>query len=530
MATSGTKRAAILARVSTAEQAEGDKVSIPDQIEACRAEIERRQWVEHAVYPDVCSGATLDRPELGKILAEAAQGRIQVVVATRVDRVARDLLDLLILERDLREHGIALVLTEFPVDTTTDLGRFSLQQMGAAAELERAMIRRRTLDGRRGSVARGGWGGGEPPYGFQVVHTVIGRQVDKRLAHDPAEVEVIGYMVGRLLDYEGLSLEERTPTRIAEWLNAHGYVPRKAPRWTSQLVRWTLRQETLIGRLVYAKPPGKRNERQQRNGRTASHHSSGKHGEPIVVEIPPILDRDTYQTVQEELQATGLATRADAMPYLLSGRLTMPCGRPAHGWYRKDRDRRLYRCSGVRGGRCRTCRQLDADVVEVAVWTAVTEALRDPERVARLAQEWQQGQPANVDTGLLDRRIDKLRAALARAYAAGLASGLDADALKEATASLQQDLKALERERDGAEAAKLEAAELQRRAAGLRELAARMDTMTALDGRQLLRLLDVQVTARADGRLQVAGHLPFGPVAAWDSDEGGVSRPRSCQS
>jgi DNA invertase Pin-like site-specific DNA recombinase len=250
---SGT-RAAILARVSTAEQYQDNKVSIPDQIEACRAEIRRRGWVEHDVYPDVCSGATLDRPELGKILAEAAAGRIQVVVATRVDRVARDLLDLLILERDLREHGIALVLTEFPVDTTTDLGRFSLQQMGAAAELERSMIRSRTLAGRRGSVDRGGWPGGDPPYGFQVEHTIIGRHTDKRLAHNPAEVQVIERMVEMLLA-EALP-EGQTLTRIADWLNAHGYPPRKAARWTSQMVRWTLTRRTLIGELVYAKPQG----------------------------------------------------------------------------------------------------------------------------------------------------------------------------------------------------------------------------------------------------------------------------------
>jgi site-specific DNA recombinase len=529
MATSGMVRAAILARVSTAEQGTDEKVSIPDQVAACRREIERREWVEHAVYPDICSGATLDRPELGKILAEAAQGNIQVVVATRVDRVARDLLDLLILERDLRSHGIALVLTDFPVDTTTDLGRFSLQQMGAAAELEKNMIRRRTMSGRRGSVAKGGWPGGDPPYGFQVVHTVSGKHVDKRLQHDPAEVEVIGHMVERLLD-EGLSLEDRTPTKIAEWLNARGYAPRKAPRWTSSIVRWTLRQETLIGRLVYAKPAGKRNERKQRQGRKNTHHSSGEWGEPIVMEIPPILDRSTFDAVQAELQETGLGSRADALVYLLSGRLTMPCGRVAHGWYRKDRDRRLYRCAGVRRHVCDSCHQIDADEVEAAVWEEVTRALSDPERVARLVQVWQDAQPGNTDTGLLERRIVKVRAALERAYVAGLSSGLDPDALKAATASLQQDLKVLERERDSATAARLEAAEVRRRAAGLKELAARMDTMSARDRQHFLRLLDVQVAAAESGVLQISGWLPFGPAEAWDGSSGGASRPRSCQS
>ncbi len=522
-------RAAILARVSTAEQGRDEKVSIPDQVAACRAEIARRQWVEHrnpaskyGVFDDVCSGATLDRPELGKILAEASQGRIQVVVATRVDRVARDLLDLLILERDLRAHGIALVLTDFPVDTSTDLGRFSLQQMGAAAELEKNLILRRTVGGKRGSVAKGGWAGGEPPYGFRVVHTLIGRQVDKRLQHDPAEVEAIRHMVEQLLD-------GRTPAEIAEWLDAHGYAPRKAPRWTSHRVRQTLRHRTLIGELVYAKGPGGCNEPKQRDGGKRRHHASGKHGEPIVMELPAVLDQATFEAVQAQLSETGLATRTDALVYLLSGRLTMPCGRPAWGWMRRDRrqgrDHRLYRCSGAGRGVC-DCHQLDADAVEAAVWAEVTRALSDPEQVAQVVREWQEQQPAGVDVGLLERRIAKVRAALERAYVAGLSNGLDADALKAATASLQHDLDVLDREKSGAEAARLEADELRRRAVGLRELAARMDTMGARDRQQLLRLLDVQVTASGTGALKVTGWLSLEPAEAWDSFQQGAKAPR----
>jgi site-specific DNA recombinase len=517
-----TIRAAILARVSSAEQGQEEKVSIPDQVAACRAEIARRGWVEHQVYADVYTGTTLERPELGKILADAARGNIQAVVATRVDRVARDLLDLLVLERDLSSHQIALVLTDFPVDTTTDLGRFSLQQMGAAAELELALIRRRTVAGKRGAVAKGAWPGGEPPYGFQVAHSIVGKHVDKRLEHNPAEVEAVKAMVERLLDGQA-------PAEIARWLDAHGYAPRKASRWTSQLIRKTLRRRTLIGELVYAKAPGGRDESTRHGGRRR-HHASGEHGEPILVEIPAILDAATFDAVQAQLAETGLATRTDALVYLLSGRLTMPCGRLAQGWMRRDRRQgrngyRLYRCSGVHRGACR-CRQLDAEVVEAATWQAVAAALGDPAQVEQTVSRWQAAQqPGNVDAGLLERRITTVRAALERAYVAGLSSGLDADALKAATSSLTDDLRVLERERSSAQAATLEAAEVRRRARGLRELAVRMDATDPRDRQQLMRLLDVRVTVTETGELRITGWLPFGPAETWDGDGRGVLAP-----
>jgi site-specific DNA recombinase len=369
------------------------------------------------------------------------------------------------------------------------------------------------MDGKRGSVATGGWPGGEPPYGFQVVHTIMGRHTDKRLAVNPDEQAVIHRMARELLAEE--IPEGETLTRIATRLNVDEIKPRKGERWTSQMVRWTLSRRTLIGELVFAKAEGGRNARKQRRGRKASHHASGKHGDPIIMGIPTILDRDTFEAVQQALADSGLHGRADDLVYLLSRRLTMPCGRVAHGWYRKDRDRRLYRCSGIRRSAC-SCRQLDADQVEQAVWDEISRALTNPDRVAKLVQEWQGQQPADIDVGLLERRIAKVRAALERAYVAGLTAGLDADALKAATESLQRDLKVLERERGNAAAAKLEAAELRRRAAGLRELATRMDTMGPRDRQQLMRLLDVQVTVDETGALDITGSLPFGPAEAWD--------------
>lgn len=129
-----------------------------------------------------------------------------------------------------------------------------------------------------------------------------------------------------------------------------------------------------------------------------------------------------------------------------------------------------------------------------------------PERITELARRWtQQADRGRVDTGLLDRRIEKLQSALERAYTAGLTSGLDPDALKAATASIEADLATLRRERATLQVAQADAAETRRRVAGLRELAVRTETMSPLDRARLVQLLDV--------RVQVVGFCE--PTAEW---------------
>ncbi len=474
----GTVHAMVMARVSTAEQARDDKTSLEDQIAKGTAEVAKRSWVLHDTATDVFTGASSDRPELAKIMAVARASAIQAVVFTKVDRLARNLRDLLNIEAELARLGVAIVATDQPIDTSTPVGRMTFQQLGAFAEFERTIIRDRTVVGQRAKASKGGWPGGTPPYGFRVV----GKKETAKLEHDPGEVEVIERAVALLVN------ERKTLAECADQLNAYGFCPRKAPRWDVTRLRWVLSNPALAGTVVFAKPVRPAKPDRSRGGRRAS----GKYGGPIEVAAPAILDQDTFDGVQRVLAETSIEIRSPNHVYMLSGRLAAPCGQVYRGWWRGDRNFRGYRCATYAKG-C-LCRTLRADEIERLVWDEIVRVLQEPERVTELARRWNERvHHGRIDTGLLDRRIEKLQSALERAYTAGLTSGLDPDALKAATASIEADLATLRRERATLQVAQADAAEVRRRLVGLRELAARTETMSAVDRARLVRLLDVRV-------------------------------------
>lgn len=133
------------ARVSTEDQATDAQV---DALKAAGcAEIFR----EHV------SGAKASRPELAKALSRVRRG--DVLVVTRLDRLARSLSHLLSVIAELADKGAGFKSLADPIDTTTPQGRFALQVLGAVAELERALIQERTKDGLRAAKKRGRVGG-----------------------------------------------------------------------------------------------------------------------------------------------------------------------------------------------------------------------------------------------------------------------------------------------------------------------------------------------------------------------------------
>lgn len=133
------------ARVSTEDQATFSQL---DDLKAVGCVV---------VFEERASGANRARPELAKALARVGRGDILVVA--RIDRLARSLIHLLeVIERVEAVGGHFKSLRD-PIDTSTPQGKFALQVLGAAAELERALIRERTRAGLRAARARGRVGG-----------------------------------------------------------------------------------------------------------------------------------------------------------------------------------------------------------------------------------------------------------------------------------------------------------------------------------------------------------------------------------
>jgi DNA invertase Pin-like site-specific DNA recombinase len=147
-----SKRAALYLRVST------DGQTIDNQRLALGAICEQRGWLIVQVYADNgVSGARgrSQRPGLDALLKDASRGRFNIVVAWALDRLGRSLLDLLDTLSELEAVGVALVLHQQAIDTTTPAGRMFFQVTGAFAEFERAMIRSRIRAGLERDKARG---------------------------------------------------------------------------------------------------------------------------------------------------------------------------------------------------------------------------------------------------------------------------------------------------------------------------------------------------------------------------------------
>lgn len=129
------------ARVSTEDQAHDAQL------------IELKAAGCHAIYEEHGSGASRTRPVLAKILREIGPGDILIVV--RLDRLARSVSHLLSVIEQLEEQGAHFRSLSDPIDTSTPQGMFSLQVLGAVAQLERALISERTKAGIKAAKARG---------------------------------------------------------------------------------------------------------------------------------------------------------------------------------------------------------------------------------------------------------------------------------------------------------------------------------------------------------------------------------------
>lgn len=140
-------RAAIYARVSTAEQADPglNGGSLESQEARCRAACEARGLDVARVFIDAGqSGGTLERPALADLRQAVADGEVAAVVVYAVDRLSRRQADTLALLEEFEQHGAGLMAASQPFDTTSPSGRAMLGMLAVFAELQRAEIRERT--------------------------------------------------------------------------------------------------------------------------------------------------------------------------------------------------------------------------------------------------------------------------------------------------------------------------------------------------------------------------------------------------
>ena len=168
----GRVRCAIYTRKSSEEGLEQDFNSLDAQREACAAYVASQASEGWQLLPDAyddggLSGGTLERPALQRLLGEVKQGRIDIIVVYKVDRLTRSLLDFARLVETFDAAGVSFVSVTQSFNTTTSMGRLTLNMLLSFAQFEREVTAERIRDKIAASKARGMWMGGTPPLGYR---------------------------------------------------------------------------------------------------------------------------------------------------------------------------------------------------------------------------------------------------------------------------------------------------------------------------------------------------------------------------
>jgi site-specific DNA recombinase len=213
-------RCAVYTRKSSEEGLEQAFNSLHAQREACEAFIKSQRhegWTclpEH--YDDGgLSGATMDRPALQQLLADIQAGKVDVIVCYKVDRLTRSLADFAKIVEVFDQKGVSFVSVTQQFNTTTSMGRLTLNVLLSFAQFEREVTGERIRDKIAASKKKGMWMGGVPPLGY------VAR--DHELTVIESEAETVRHVFRRYAAFGSVRL-------LKEELDAHGI---RSKRWAS---------------------------------------------------------------------------------------------------------------------------------------------------------------------------------------------------------------------------------------------------------------------------------------------------------
>src|ERR1700727_3052612 len=180
MKTSSVKsvRCAIYTRVSTEQGLDLDFNSLDAQYEAASAYIKSQAhagWtLIRSRYDDGgYSGGSTDRPDLQRLLDDIRARRVDVIVVYKVDRLTRSLADFAKLVELFDEHDVSFISVTQAFNTTTSMGRLTLNMLLSFAQFEREITGERIRDKVGASKKRGIWMGGAVPFGYRVENRAL---------------------------------------------------------------------------------------------------------------------------------------------------------------------------------------------------------------------------------------------------------------------------------------------------------------------------------------------------------------------
>ena len=190
-------RCAVYTRKSTEEGLDQEFNSLDAQREACAAFIASQFGLGWKLVPDRyddggISGGTMERPALLRLLQDIRDKRVDVVVVYKIDRLTRSLADFAKIVEVFDGNGVSFVSVTQQFNTTTSMGRLTLNVLLSFAQFEREVTAERIRDKIAASRKKGMWMGGRVPLGYAVV--------DRKLVVEPQSATIVRHMFSRLLE------------------------------------------------------------------------------------------------------------------------------------------------------------------------------------------------------------------------------------------------------------------------------------------------------------------------------------------
>ena len=269
-------RCAIYTRVSTEQGLDQEFNSLDAQYDAASAYIKSQAHAGWALirsrYDDGgYSGGSTDRPDLQRLLDDIRARKIDVIVVYKVDRLTRSLADFAKLVELFDAHGVSFVSVTQQFNTTTSMGRLTLNVLLSFAQFEREVTSERIRDKIAASKRKGLWVGGPLPLGYEMK--------DGKIAVVENEAERVRLIYRRYLELSGVNAlvrdlkdkDIRTKIRLRATGSTHGGI-----LFERGSLFYLLRNRFYIGEVKYK-------------------------GEVLPGEQPAIMDRQLFDAVQQKL-------------------------------------------------------------------------------------------------------------------------------------------------------------------------------------------------------------------------------------
>ena len=206
-------RCAIYTRKSTEEGLEQEFNSLQAQREACEAYIKSQKHENWQLLPNEYddggySGGNMERPALKRLLQDVQNGLVDIIVVYKIDRLTRSLMDFSKIVEVLDKHNASFVSITQHFNTTTSMGRLTLNMLLSFAQFEREVTGERIRDKISASKKKGMWMGGKPPLGYY--------RKDKKIYPDEEKAKLVTSIFQKYVVLKSTTL-------LKDWLVEQGH-------------------------------------------------------------------------------------------------------------------------------------------------------------------------------------------------------------------------------------------------------------------------------------------------------------------